>query len=111
MKTTATEESVATLDPLKIAPQNFRLLLENRRVRVFDVTIKPGEKIAMHSAGPSVIYVLNDGRLKHTYPDGTVRETDAVSGTVIWDDAETHQSENVGETDIHSLKIELLQEP
>ncbi|MBC7911731.1 MAG: hypothetical protein H7Y30_14595 [Pyrinomonadaceae bacterium] len=110
MNTTATEESVATLDPLKIAPQNFRLLLENRHVRVFDVTIRPGEKIAMHSNGPSVIYVINNGRLKHTYPDGKVRETDAVSGTVIWDDAETHESENVGESDIHSLKIELLQE-
>lgn len=108
MKTIATEDSVATLDPLNIAPQNYRLLMENGRVRVYDVTISPGETIAMHSNGPSVIYVMNDGRLKHTYPDGKVRETDAVSGSVIWDDAETHQTENIGETDIHSLKIELL---
>jgi quercetin dioxygenase-like cupin family protein len=110
MKTMATEDTVTSLDPLNIAPRNYRLLMENRRVRVYDVTISPGEKIAMHSNGPSVIYVINDGRLKHTYPDGKVRETDAVSGSVIWDDAETHQTENVGETDIHSLKIELLQE-
>lgn len=110
MKTIAAEESVASLDPLKIAPRNYRLLMDNARVRVYEVTIRPGEKIALHSNGPSVIYVFNDGRLKHTYPDGKVRETDAVKGTVIWDDAETHETENVGETDIHSLKIELLQE-
>lgn len=110
MKTIAVEDSVTSVDPLKIAPQNYRLLMENGRVRVYDVTIKPGEKIALHTIGPSVIYVFNDGRLKHTYPDGKVRETDAVSGTVVWDDAETHETENVGETDIHSLKIELLQE-
>lgn len=110
MKTLAAEDSVAVLDPLNIAPQNYRLLMENSRVRVYDVTIRPGEKIAMHSNGPAVIYVINDGRLKHTYPDGKVRETDAVSGTVIWDEAETHETENIGETDIHSLKIELLQE-
>ena len=65
------------------------------------------EKIAMHSNGPSVIYVFNDGRLRHTYPDGKVRETVAVSGAVVWDDAETHETENVGDTDIHSLKVEL----
>ena len=110
MKTIAVEDSVASLDPLTIAPRNYRLLMENERVRVYDVTIKPGEKVSLHSNGPSVIYVLNDGRLKHTYPDGTVRETNAVSGSVVWDDAETHETENVGETDIHSVKIELLQE-
>ena len=110
MKTIAVEDGVVSLDPLKIAPQNYRLLMENERVRVFDVTIRPGEKVSLHSNGPSVIYVFNDGRLKHTYPDGTVRESDAVSGAIVWDDAETHETENVGETDIHSLKIELLQE-
>ncbi len=102
-----TRGTAAALEPLQVAPQNYKLLMENDRVRVFDVTIKPGEKLAMHSNGPSVIYVFNDGRLKHTYPDGKVRETEAVSGSLVWDQAETHETENTGETEIHSLKIEL----
>src|SRR5437763_3798510 len=93
-----TSAATATLEPLEAAPQNYKLLLENDRVRVFDVTIAPGEKLAMHSNGPSVIYVFNDGRLRHTYPDGSVRDTTAVSGTVVWDQAETHETENTGQT-------------
>lgn len=96
-----------TLDCLEVASQNYKLLMENDRVRIVDVKIRPGEKIAMHSNGPSVIYVFNDGRLRHTYPDGKVRETVAVSGQIVWDDAETHETENIGDTDIHSLKVEL----
>jgi quercetin dioxygenase-like cupin family protein len=110
MNTIAAEDSVASLDPLEIAPRNYQLLMENAHVRVIEITIRPGEKIALHSNGPAVIYIFNDGRIKHTYPDGRVRETVAVSGTAIWDDAETHETENVGETVIHSLKVELLQE-
>ena len=110
MNTIATEDSVASLDPLEIAPQNYQLLMENARVRVIEITIRPGEKIAQHANAPAVIYVINDGRIKHVYPDGRIRETDAVAGTAIWDAAETHETENVGETVIHSIKVELLQE-
>jgi len=102
-----TPKPAATLDPLLLAPENYRLLLENDRVRVFDVRIQPGENLSMHANGPSVIYVFNDGRLKHTYPDGTTKVKTAVSGAVIWDEAEAHETMNVGNTDIHSLKIEL----
>ena len=57
--------------------------------------------------GPSVIYVFNDGSLQHTYPDGTKVVKTAVSGALVWDDAEAHETTNIGGTDIHSLKIEL----
>jgi quercetin dioxygenase-like cupin family protein len=107
MSSTTLETSPATLDPLLLAPDNYKLLLENDRVRVFDVRIRPGEKLRLHSNGPSVIYVFNDGRLQHTYEDGTTLVKTAVSGTLIWDEAETHETINVGDTDIHSLKIEL----
>lgn len=96
-----------TLEVLEVAPRNFKLLMENDLVRVFDVTINPGEKVAMHANGPAVIYVFNDGRLKHTYPDGRVRDVVAVSGALVWDNPEAHETENTGETVIHSLKIEL----
>ena len=104
---TTLEQSSATLDPLLLAPENYKLLLENDLVRVFDVRIRPGEKLRLHANGPSVIYVFNDGKLQHTYADGTTVVKNAVSGALIWDDAEAHETANVGETDIHSLKIEL----
>jgi quercetin dioxygenase-like cupin family protein len=102
-----TQPAVATLDPLQVASENYKLLMENDSVRVFDVRIRPGESVAMHAVGPSVIYVFNDGRLRHTYADGKVEEKIAKAGAVVWDEAEAHETKNVGDTDIHSLKIEL----
>ena len=104
---TTLDPSRTTLDPLLLAPENYKLLLENDLVRVFDVRIQPGEKLRLHANGPSVIYVFNDGRMQHTYEDGTTVVKTAVSGALIWDEAETHETTNVGDTDIHSLKIEL----
>lgn len=107
MNNTTVEPPQATLDPLLLAPDNYRLLLENDFVRVFDVRIRPGEKLRLHANGPSVIYVLNDGRMQHTYEDGSTKVKTAVSGAVVWDEAEAHETTNVGDTDIHSIKIEL----
>ena len=107
MSSTSLQTPPATLDPLLLAPENYKLLMENDQVRVFDVRIRPGEKLRLHANGPSVIYVFNDGRLQHTYEDGTSVVTTAVAGALIWDEAEAHETQNVGETDIHSLKIEL----
>jgi hypothetical protein len=107
MNNTTLEPPQATLDPLQLAPDNYRLLLENDFVRVFDVRIRPGEKLRLHANGPSVIYVLNDGRMQHTYEDGSTKVKTAVSGAVVWDEAEAHETTNVGDTDVHSIKIEL----
>ena len=107
MNNTILEPPQATLDPLLLAPENYQLLLENDLVRVFEVRIRPGEKLRLHANGPSVIYVLNDGRMQFTYEDGTTKVKPAVSGAVVWDEAETHETTNVGDTDIHSIKIEL----
>lgn len=107
MSNTAKPAVAATLDPLQVASENYELLMENDSVRVFDVRIQPGERVAMHANGPSVIYVFNDGRLRHTYADGKVKDTIAKAGSVVWDEAEAHETKNVGDTDIHSLKIEL----
>lgn len=107
MNNTVLETSPATLDPLLLLPDNYTLLMENDLVRVFDVRIRPGETMKLHANGPSVIYVLNDGRMEHTYEDGTIKIKTAVAGAVVWDDAETHVTTNIGETDIHSIKVEL----
>jgi beta-alanine degradation protein BauB len=107
-ETTLAAES---LDPTKAMADSYRLLFENETVRVSEVRLAAGQKVPSHSNSASVIYVLNDGRLRHVYPDGKVRETDAKAGSVVWDDAETHATENIGGTEIHSIKVELKQSP
>ena len=94
-------------DPMQVGPNIYKLLFENERVRVFEVRFKPGEKIALHSHPDHVVYVLGDGKLKLSSPDGKSVEVVLKAGQTLWIPAKTHAAENVGSTDGHSLVVEL----
>jgi quercetin dioxygenase-like cupin family protein len=94
-------------DALHAASNVSKLIMENDRVRVFDVRFKPGEKAAMHMHPDHVMYVFNNGKLKLTPSTGKTQELDLKGGQAIWMDATSHAAENLGKTDVHLLVVEL----
>lgn len=93
-------------DPVKVAPDHYKALLDNDRVRVLEVTVKPGEKTAKHSHPANVIYSFNDAKTKFTVGGKSVVR-DLKADTAMWGAAETHAGENVGTTETHVLVFEL----
>ncbi len=98
-------------DPVKVAPNNFKVLLDNDHVRVLEFRSKPGEKVGMHSHPDCVIYGFTGGKTKFTSPDGKTEERQGQAGTATWRAAETHASEFLGPGDAHVLLIELKGKP
>lgn len=94
-------------DALEGAPDAYRLIMENPRVRVFDVRFKPGQKAVMHSHPDHVVYVLNDATLRLTLPGGKSADVSLKAGQAIWIDAGPHATENIGGTHAHNLVVEL----
>lgn len=94
-------------DAHRAAPDVYRLILENDRVRVFDVQFKPGQKAAMHSHPDHVVYVLNDAALRLTLPDGKSTDINLKAGQAMWIGAGPHATENVGRAHSHNLVVEL----
>jgi beta-alanine degradation protein BauB len=95
-------------DVLKVAANAYKLLMENEKVRVLDIRLKPGEKAVMHNHPNShVIYVINNAKFKLTFPDGKMSEIDLKSGQAIWMEAGAHATENTGTTDGHNLVVEV----
>jgi len=94
-------------DPVKTSPQYYKVLLENDQVRVLEYRLKPGEKEAMHSHPAGVVYVLNGGKLKFSYPDGRAEERTAASGETIWREPTTHAVENIGDSEAHAIAIDV----
>jgi quercetin dioxygenase-like cupin family protein len=94
-------------DPVLVAGDVYKLILENDRVRVFDIRFKPGQKAVMHGHPDHVVYVLADGKLKLTLPDGKSQEIPLKAGQAMWIDAGPHATENIGTTEAHNLAIEL----
>jgi len=99
--------TAAAQDPVKVAPDIYKQVFENERVRVCDVKFKPGDKIAKHSHPDHFIYVLEQGKVKISKPDGSSSDNDFQVGQVVWIPAETHWAENVGSTEVHALIVEL----
>ncbi len=94
-------------DPVKVAPNNFKVLLDNNRVRVLEFHSKAGEKIAMHSHPDYFVYSFSTGKTRFTSPDGKVTERESKAGDVSWREAETHASEFVGPGEVRVLIVEL----
>jgi quercetin dioxygenase-like cupin family protein len=94
-------------DPEIVAGDVYKLILENERVRVFDIRFKPGQKAVMHRHPDHVVYVLADGTLKLTLPDGKSQVFPLKAGQAMWIDAGPHATENVGKMEAHNLAIEL----
>jgi quercetin dioxygenase-like cupin family protein len=61
----------------------------------------------MHAHPDHVVYVLDDGTLQLSYPDGISVEVTLNAGQTLWIPAEMHAAEHVGSTDAHSLVVEL----
>ena len=52
-------------------------------------------------------YALADATVRSTLPDGTSSEHPSTAGQVTWREWTSHSLENVGQTEAHSLAIEL----
>jgi len=94
-------------DPTKVAADVYNLILENDRVRVFDVRFKPGQKTVMHGHPDHVIYVLAGFKLSLELPDGVGQVVELAPGQALWMKAGAHAAQNTGLTEGHALVVEL----
>ena len=94
-------------DPVKVSPDLYKVILDNDRIRVLDITLKPGEKSPMHSHPDFAVYALTDGKALFTFKDGKTKDIELKKGQCVWNDAMSHAAENTGKTDLHVLNIEL----
>jgi quercetin dioxygenase-like cupin family protein len=96
-------------DPAKVGPEVYKCTFENERVRVCEVTFKPGAKVATHSHPDHLIYILTAGKLVITGADGKATDFLGKVGDVAWSPATTHSASNPGSNEFKALVVELKQ--
>ena len=94
-------------DAIKAAPNNYKTLLENDRVRLLEYRGKPGDVTAMHSHPDVLAYTITPGKFKFTFPDGQSFETELKAGEPMFVEAQSRSTENTGDSDVHVLLVEL----
>ena len=89
------------------AASGLTVKFENDRVRVLELLLKPGQSERQHSHPQYVLYPLTDYKVRNTSADGTVRVFERKAGEVFWGEPISHGGENVGNTDVHAIIVEL----
>jgi hypothetical protein len=95
------------LDPVKLDPKHYKVVINNDQVRVLRAKYGPHEKSVMHEHPASVAVFMSDGHAKFTLPDGTSQDNNFKAHGATWADAGKHLPENVGDTPFGVIVIEL----
>jgi beta-alanine degradation protein BauB len=90
-----------------LSEEKSRVLLDNHRVRVLELRLPPGEGEPMHSHPDYLVYVLSPATMRMTAADGSTKVVELGAGQVSFGPPTTHSGENIGETTLHELIIEL----
>lgn len=94
-------------DPLTAYPENYELLLENEHVRVLDFKLRKGAREDFHTHPAHVAYILSGFKIMFRFPDGRTALRETKDGDVLYSEAVTHASENVGDGDAHGILVEM----
>jgi hypothetical protein len=85
---------------------NYKLLIENRFARVYDIRIPAHTREPQHTHKARVVVCLSGAILKHLMPDGTEEPSTLKTGEVGWRRGATHIGQNLGQTDLWVIAIE-----
>src|SRR5688500_3353734 len=99
--------SLSAQDPAKVGANVYNCVMENERVRVCEITFKPGASVAVHSHPGHVVYVISGGRLRITPAGGKSEDFDFKPGMAMWLDAAVHSAVNIGTTELRGLVVEV----
>jgi quinol monooxygenase YgiN/quercetin dioxygenase-like cupin family protein len=94
-------------DPVPRYPRNYKVLVENDRVRVLDFRLRRGDTEEFHSHPAHVLYVLEPFTVRFKLLDGRTAIRQAKAGDVLFSEAVTHSPTNIGSTDAHGILVEL----
>ena len=103
--------SVRAQDPAVVQSKTVKLKFENEKVRVLEAELPPGVKEQVHSHPAYVIYVLAGGKVRNYASDGKITEAELKTGDVLYREPLTHAAENIGDTTLHMILVELKTAP
>lgn len=102
------------LDALMAAPEYHTLLLENEAVRVLDTRVPPGQTVPLHThRWPSALYIVRWSDFVRRDGEGSIVVDSRITGKIGEQSASwskplpPHTLENVGETELRVISVEL----
>jgi len=94
-------------DPVKVDPDHYKAAINNGQVRVLMIHYGPHEKSKMHWHPNGVAIPQTSGKVRFYLPGGKHTDVDMVAGQPIWAPAGAHNPENLSDSDMDVILVEL----
>ena len=96
------------LDPLRVAPQNFTLVLENSQVRVLRLKMGPRQSVPMHEYTLNHLVVcMTDLDARTTSPEGEAEVAQHKLGDFSWSGPSQQKIDNLTDKPFETVVLEL----
>jgi hypothetical protein len=96
------------LDPVRLAPASYRVLMENQQVRVLRARIGAKQSVPFHEhALNRVVVYLSDAHLRITGERGDVTESKGAAGDIRWAGLSKHAETNLAASAFDVLVVEV----
>lgn len=102
----AIAQAQGSKDAVVVDPTHHHVIMENDRVRVFEVLAKPGDTSAMHTHPALVAVSLGTARLRITAPDGKSSILDLHPAQALWMENVEHSWELLA-GEVHLVAVEV----
>lgn len=104
----ATSGALAAQDPARVQPRSYRVVFENKEVRVLEYSSVPGMGVCgtgLHSHPRHLNIALTPSRVRVTANGKTFVATNK-EGDVWYEPAMTHEAENISGHGVRALMVE-----
>jgi hypothetical protein len=87
-------------------PPNYRILVENRYSRAYDIRIPAHGREPRHTHHTRVVICLSGAKLEHVFADGHTQSSSMTTGEIAWRPGQTHVGHNIGDTNFWAIVVE-----
>jgi len=94
-------------DMVAVAGKQAKVLVDNDKVRIIEITVAPGGSTGMHSHGDNIVVWITPSDGEQTMADGTKKPLHRKAGEVLYAGPVVHDTVNHGKNTTKAIVIEL----
>jgi quercetin dioxygenase-like cupin family protein len=93
----------AAKDPLTVEAQFAKKLADTLNIKMYEITLKPGDSAMLHTHPDYTLYVLEGGQLAITTDRAGRQEVQLQRGMGLVSPSQSHSAKNVGKSTVRLL--------
>ena len=95
------------MDPVKVEADFVKVLADTLNVKLYEITLNPGDSTALHTHPDYTLYVLQGGTLTIYPKDGEPKVNELQTGMGVIFPTTTHSGKNTGTTIVKLLVADI----